>query len=298
MELRQLGYFSKVAELKNFSEAARALCITQSTLSQQIRTLEGEVGAQLFVRDTHNVRLTDVGEALLESARQTLADAKSCMERIRDVQQLRTGEVNIGCTYTFSPLLTETVLAFTKKYPQVKVNIFCKSVEELTKMLERQEIDVMLSYKPAQVPPELESHIIFDNRLAVVVSDTHPLAARQHIRLVDLEHYNLALPAKGMQARSTFDRLTETVDYRFNVVLEINEVNVLLSLVRGSHLVTLLSSATARHCEGIRTLPLENPGCEMEGAFTLRRNTYMKFATQALIDLLRENCTLGLFMGL
>ena len=67
MELRQLRYFVKVAETCNFSEAARALNITQSTLSQQIRQLEGELNAEFFTRDSHHVMLTEVGKEFLPS---------------------------------------------------------------------------------------------------------------------------------------------------------------------------------------------------------------------------------------
>ena len=59
MELRQLQSFVRVAQLKSFSEAARSLYSTQSTLSQQVRQLEHEIGVPLFVRTTHSVELTD-----------------------------------------------------------------------------------------------------------------------------------------------------------------------------------------------------------------------------------------------
>ncbi len=61
MELRQLKYFVKAAETLNFSEASRALFITQSTLSQQIKQLEQELGSALFLRDSHRVMLTESG---------------------------------------------------------------------------------------------------------------------------------------------------------------------------------------------------------------------------------------------
>ena len=67
MELRQLKYFVKVAEMKNFSEAARLLNVTQSTLSQQIKQLEGELGVELFTRNSHHVDLTDIGKEFFPS---------------------------------------------------------------------------------------------------------------------------------------------------------------------------------------------------------------------------------------
>lgn len=66
MELRQLKYFVKIAETLNFSEAAKALCVTQSTLSQQIKQLEEEIGEQLLIRTSHSVALSEAGGAILK----------------------------------------------------------------------------------------------------------------------------------------------------------------------------------------------------------------------------------------
>lgn len=295
MELRQLRYFVKVAELCSFSEASRQLNITQSTLSQQIRQLEEELGVELLRRNSHHVSLTDMGEALLPQSRKTLYEANTCINRIRDINELRAGELNIGSTYSFLPLLKETVLQFIKRYPGVKLNICCHSMETLMKMLTEQKIDVALSYKPSSVQPEIASHILFDNQLAVVVSDTHPLATQSSIRLVDLERFPFAMPAKGLQARNTFDRMIEGSDYRFNVRLEINEVNVLLDLVRTSdRLFTVVSQAAVTRTPGLRTLTLDQQGAQMEGSFHVLRDTYRKRSTREFLKMLCENRSYGM----
>lgn len=295
MELRQLKYFVRVAECLNFSEASRQLNITQSTLSQQIKQLEGELGVDLLVRDSHHVRLTDVGEAFLPQARRTLSAANTCKDRIRDIQQLGGGELNIGSTYSFLPLLKETVLQFIKQYPGVKLNICCHSMETLMKMLGEEKIDIALSYKSPDTHPEITSHIMFDNRLAVVVSDTHPLSSQDNVRLADLERFPFAMPARGLQARNTFDRITQGLDYRFNVRLEINEVNVLLDLVRGSdRLVTVVSQAAVARTPGIKALTLDQTGTQMEGSFHILRDAYTKRATKEFLRMLCENRSYGM----
>lgn len=297
MELRQLRYFVSVAELCSFSEAARQLNITQSTLSQQIRQLESELGVELLIRDSHHVSLSDLGEAFLPQAMQTLSSADTCLDKIRDVQSLGTGELNLGSTYSFLPLLKETVLQFMKQYPGVKLNICCHSMETLLNMLHEHKIDMALSYRPSSIQPDIDSHILFDNKLAVVVSDTHPLVTRGTVRLSDLEKFPLALPAKGLQARNTFDRIVEGLDYRFNVRLEINEVNVLMDLVRASgYLVTVLSEAALVRTPGVKALKLDQQGTQMEGSFHLLRNTYMKRATKEFLRILCENRSYGMAM--
>lgn len=294
MELHQLRYFAKVAETLNFSEAAKELSVTQSTLSQQIKQLEGELGVQLLLRDSHHVELTDVGRAFLPSAHNTLREADTCIDRIRDVQQLNTGTLNIGSTYTFSLLLKETTLEFLKAFPGIKLNIYCDSMESLMCKLRRQEIDVALSYKPTRNYDDIESNILFDNRLTVVVGDTHPLASHRMLRMIDLEKWNLALPAVGMQARHTFDRLVARTDYRFNTVLEINEINALLSMVRSSRLVTLLSRATCSNFPGIVSIPLSVQDCSMEGSYSLLKGRYVKRATREFLQILCSNRSLGM----
>ena len=168
MELRQLKYFCKTAELLSFSEAAKALYITQSTLSQQIKQLEGELGVQLFQRNSHGVTLTEMGIELLPYAKTTMSNAESCIEHIRDVQNLMTGTLNIGVTYTFSPTLNETLLTFMKLHRNVKLNIYNKTMEELMTMLEKRDVDIVLSFKPTHTYDHIESHILFDNYLSVV----------------------------------------------------------------------------------------------------------------------------------
>lgn len=296
MELRQLKYFIKVAELKNFSEASRALNITQSTLSQQIRQLEGELGVELLIRDTHHVHLTDVGEAFLPYAQKTINDAQTCITRIKDVQELNIGELNIGSTYTFSPLLNEAILTFMKQYPGVKINVICKSMEELMTLLEKQQIDIALSYKPTKIYPNIESYNLFENRLAVVVSDTHPFASYKSIRWADIEKSPLALPSKGLQARNAFDRVMEGLDYHFDVRIEVDDISVLLNLVRCSRLVTLLSQATVHRHQGLVAIPLNQKGCDMEGSFHIYRDAYIKRTTKEFMRILCENKTFGMAM--
>lgn len=81
MELRQLRYFVKVAETLNFSEAAKALFVTQSTLSQQIKQLEQDLDTPLLIRSSHSVALTEAGMELLPFALKTLNDAELCVPK-------------------------------------------------------------------------------------------------------------------------------------------------------------------------------------------------------------------------
>lgn len=294
MELRQLNYFVQLAEHLNYSQTSKILCITQSTLSQQIRKLEDELGVQLFVRNSHHVQLTDVGQNILPAAERVIHEANTCLDMIRDVQNLGTGELNIGTTLTFLPLLKETVLEFARLYPGVKLNIVCKSMEELMQKLEKEEIDVALTLSSIEQNERIESHTLFDNNLCIVVSDTHPLAHSKSLRLRDIEKFRLALPSKGMQAREVIDRITKDMDLDLRIGLEINEINILMDVVRGSRFVTLLSGATVHRQPGLVSIPIRQSNCSMKGCFHTRKDSYRNNATREFLKLLCRNKAFGM----
>ena len=294
MELRQLKYFAKVAEMRNFSAAAKTLFVSQSTLSQQIRTLEAELGTTLLIRESHRVELTDTGRAFLPSALHTIAEAEVGVDKIKNIKGLHTGELTIGSTFTFSLLLERAVCEFAKRYPGVKIKVVCREMDELMQMLERGDIDVALSYRPQIEYPNVVSSILFDNWLAVVVSETHPLAHAKEVSLDELKNYHMALPMRGMQARNAFDRIVEGSSLDFKVQLEINEITVLLNLVASTHMVTVVSQATARLHHHLVAVPIKDHRVDMEGCYHLRRNGYVKYAATAFVSLLDENKTLGI----
>lgn len=289
MEIRHLKYFVKIAETLSFSEAAKALFITQSTLSQQIRQLEQEMDAQLFERNNHNVRLTEAGEELLPYARQTLKASQACLDRIQDLQHLLTGTLNIGVTFSFSPILTEALFAFIKLYPKVKLNISYKPMDELMKMLEHDEVDFALTFRPAELNKDIESHFLFDNHLAVIVREDHPLARKESVSIVELEQYDLVLPAKGLQARNAFDLMCAGCNHSLKVRIELNDVNVLLKMVKQSGMMTILSETTIYNEEGFKSIPIDLKIKEMEGCIHVKRNVYQKRSAKEFIRLLGES---------
>ncbi len=288
MELRQLRYFAKAAETLNFSDAAKALNIAQSSLSQQIKQLEDELGVQLFMRNSHSIRLTEAAEVILPFALRTIHDAEACADRIRDLQKLLTGTLNIGVTYSFSPILTETVVSFMKLYPRIKLNIIYKPMSELMTLLGKRELDFVLAFKPTQPVVGVESHFLFQNSLSAVVRTTHPLASKEKISLSELMNYELALPSKGLQARNALDNLI--TDYSdFHIRIELNEVNILLKLIRQTSLVTVLAEDSIYSERDVKAVPLDVPDNEMTGCVHILKDTYHKQSVKEFVRLLSES---------
>lgn len=288
MELRQLRYFTKIAETLSFSEAGRQLFVTQSTLSQQIKMLEEELGIALLVRNSRSVSLTEAGRELLPYARRTIRDCELCVERINDLNNLSIGELNIGVTYSFSSILTETVVTFMKHYPHIHLNIVYKPMSELLELLAHRDVDFVLAFRPTQPTEGVESHILFQNRLSVVADRNHPIAGKDSITLDELATYSLALPARGLQARNAFDAMTAGHS-PFRIMAEMNEVNILLKIVRRTSLVTVLAEDSIYGENDLKAIPIDIPDNEMTGCVHILKDTYHKKSMKEFIRMLTES---------
>lgn len=289
MELRQLRYFAKAAETLSFSDAAKALNIAQSTLSQQVKQLEDELGVQLFERCSHAISLTEAGGELLPLALRTIHDADTCKARIDDLGSLLAGTLNIGATYSFSPVLTETLIEFMHRYPHVRLNIYYKPMAELMDMLKDRAVDFVLAFRPTRRAEEIESHVLFDNHLAVIVRDSHPLASRDRLTFADLAKCDMALPCVGLQARNALDWQLSRYPTPLRIRIELNEVNILLELIKQSNLVTVLAEATVYNQRGVKAIPLDVPSPEMDGCVHVLKNSYRKHSAVEFIRMLRES---------
>lgn len=198
MELRQLKYFKEACELQNFSEAARVLHISQSTLSQQIKQLEDELDVLLFDRIGKRIVPTEAGLAFLSYAVRAIRDAENGKQIIRDLKGIETGVLHVGVTYSMSPLLIAALGLFSKTYPKIKVNVSFGTSEELLDRLEANQLDFVLSFKPEGVSEHLETMPLFSSMLRFIVHCSHPLAELSSITLKRLSETPLILPGKDL----------------------------------------------------------------------------------------------------
>ncbi len=293
MELRQLKYFATVAETLNFSAAAKSLCITQSTLSQQIKQLEEELDVQLFERSVRHVALTEAGEGFLPSAKNALYDAEVGVQRLNDLKKIRTGVLRIGVSYMFNSILAETVLQFTARYPKVQIKVFYGTVLQLKEMLVEGVIDFAMAYKPIDDDEAILSTPLFSTSLGVIVSPCHPLAHFKTLRLETLKKYPVALPTHGMQARSLLDHLLRQNKIELDAQLEINEVNMLLKMTRDGRYLTILSLLAApKDNPKYVVIPLTESGNRLQASVLQLKGRYRKQSAWEFFKLLCDKAEL------
>lgn len=286
MELRQLKYFVEVGRLGSFSLASKSLFITQSTISQQIQKLEEELGVELLTRDTRHVSLSDYGQQFYPSAVQVLEEARAGAERIKDVKALKVGALSVGATYSFSPLLKQTVLDYYRKYPRIRLNLVITSQEELWQKLLDRDLDVALTYKSPLGDDRIESHMLFQSRLCLVGRIGELKGVGKEVSVQDLSRFPLALPSKGLQARDTLEDVLFAQDVKLDIRLEINSVRTLLDLVGSSPLVTILSEEAIHQVQGFEAVPIAHPDGRMDGCYHFLKGSYHKNAARKFIELL------------
>lgn len=289
MELRQLKYFVEVARLKSYSLASKSLFITQSTISQQIRKLEEELGVELLTRDTRHVGLSDYGEQFYPCAVQLLEYAQAGTDRIRDVKNLHVGTLSVGCTYAFGPLLKQTVLDFYKQFPHIRLSIIITSKEELRQKMLDHELDLALTYKSPIGDDRIESHLLFQSRLCLIARKGVLKGVGKEASVQDLTRFPLALPSKGLQARDTLESILYAQNVKLDIRLEINSVRSLLDLIANSSLVTMLSEESIRDIKGLEAIPIAHRDGRMDGCYHYLMGSYHKTSAQKFVELLQQN---------
>lgn len=226
--------------------------------------------------------------ALLPFARNTIYHADSCKARMDDLGNMRCGVLNIGVTHSFSRVTADIVTEFVRLYPNIKLNIHYRTMNELMDLLLHHKVDFVLSYKPMNTPPQIESTPLFVDKLAVIVRKEHSLAARKSVTLADVEKYPMALPSRGLQARMVLDQLLAGSGMTLNTRIETNLVTPLLRLVRKGRLLTILSCSAVQTHPDLCAVPIDDADNMMQGSVHTLKGTYQKVAAKKFLDLLRD----------
>ncbi len=186
MELRQLRSFVAVAEERHFRRAADRLHLTQPSISQQIRTLEAELGVQLFDRNRRGASLTPAGSALLVEARELLSRAQRAVEVTRATGAGRRGRLRLSLTRSLTGGVAGAIVAaYREQYPDVELELGLGTTMLHVEQLHAGEIDVGFVRPPLEVPG-LEELRLGREPMVCVLPSGHRLTRRTVVRPADL----------------------------------------------------------------------------------------------------------------
>ena len=231
MEIRNLMTFVKVAELNSFTKAAKALDYSQSTVSFQIKQLEGELDCLLFERINHTITLTQQGVELLEYAKQ-ICHLTDTFHQHRGSE----GEINAFLRVVTPDSVCEDMMMtnymdFHTRYPGISLQFTTANTDEMFRMLDHNEADLMLT---------LDSHVyrhdyVIAKEEAVcmhfVTGATSPYATSKRLKLQDLVQYPFILTEKGYGYRRLFDQALAKRSLEILPILELGRTDLIIAVL-------------------------------------------------------------------
>lgn len=297
MDLRVLHYFLAVAREQSISAAAKALHLSQPTLSVQLKALEQELGKQLLIRRTkgsRKVMLTEEGMILRKRAEEILELVQITEKEISASEEAVAGDVTIGAGESdMIRIFAKAARHLGEKYPDIHYHILSGNSSFVKEYLDRGLIDFGVVYGPVDTSVYASIRIPFHDTWGVLMRRDCPLADKSNIQPQDLWDKPLIVSAQKTSISplaAWFQRDVETL----NVVATYNLVfNASLLVEEGLGYAMCLDKLI--NVSGDSTLcfrPL-SPRVEAEASIIWKRYQVLSKAAQKLIDALQKCCTLG-----
>jgi DNA-binding transcriptional LysR family regulator len=266
-ELRHLRYFVVVAEELNFSRAATRLHMAQPPLSVAIRQLEDELGTELFLRTTREVKLTDAGRTLLGGARRTLAEADRAVAAAQQAGKGELGELKVAYSWSARfKTLPAIGRALRAQHPDLELLAQEMWNAAMIPALQSGAVDVAIALCP-ELAPDLADEVIRTEPVVAVLPAKHPLAGEEAIPLASLAEETFVFFARelaprlhdslvGLCRRAGFEPKVRSGSFHTGWDLGI--------LSQGAVVAVAPQAVTANLAEGVVAVPLSEPADLLE----------------------------------
>ncbi|WP_163550415.1 LysR family transcriptional regulator, partial [Candidatus Frankia nodulisporulans] len=299
MQLHQLAYFVAVAETRHFTRAAQRMHVAQPSLSQQVRSLEQELGAPLFNRARGNISLTAAGETLLPLARRILADTETARQRVHELLDLRHGTVRLGATPSLcTGFLPDVLRLFHQRYPGIRLLVEEGGSRDLIRDLAGGDLDLALIILPLQSsdPALATSPLIRESLVLVTSRDEPPLVTGRPLYVADLRDHPLVMFRRGYDLRDATVTACREAGFDPTFAIEGGEMDAVLGFVAAGLGSAVIPSMVARRL-GMRVTPFSPPGLQRTIGLARRRDVEPTRAAvelqRALWEYLRDAATTG-----
>ena len=291
MELRQLKYLVSIGEAGTFTAAAKQMYISQSALSQQVKSIEEELGVPLFDRSRNRLQFTQAGELLHQRAKRIVKEVDDAKTAIDELEQLYRGTLKIGVVQTVNAyLMPQVVSSFSSRFPNVRLKIHELSAPQLEEQLHSHELDMGISFRPADYP-ELAFETMFEEELLFIANRAHPLADKSRIDVKTLDKQKLVLLPEGYCTRRIWDQAAEQAGITPEVQIEMNTIGGLLATLQdNSSAGTILPALTMqmKAAESLTSVNLKNPTPKRTVGIVWRNGGYRSKAALEFARLLGE----------
>lgn len=247
MNTRQLEYFISVAEYLSFTKAAEKFYISQTAVTQQIKSLEDHLQVTLFTRSKRQVKLTPAGNLFLTEARNIIKNIDDAVYKTQQVANGFLGTLSIGVMTGYEkndlPLYLKD---FSCTYPNISIDIRKDGMTELLDLVKHNLMDLAFVINPEDHPlkdfdyKEIESY-----SLIVLLPFNHPFCNESTIDLIELQHENFIFVKEtgdGYGQKSMIQNRYREAGFVPNIVQRCNDINTIISMVASNMGIALLPS--------------------------------------------------------
>ncbi len=290
MDLKQLEYFVRVAELGSFTRAAVALDVAQPALSRQVRLLEVELRQSLLTRNGRGAVPTEAGQLLLEHGRGILHQVARAREELGRVRGQLAGRVAVGLPPSVAKVLALPLIReFRQRMPQATVSISESLSIGMQEALGNGRLDIALLYN-AQPSPGVELTPLLEEPLFLVQRGPGP-ARPKPIALRDVADIPLVIPTRPNAIRMLVEAELANVDCRLQVALEVDGVSAILDLVAdgaGAAILSRHAVATSSQPQAFATRPVGAPALRSKLVVAMSSQRPATLTQQAMLRLIQE----------
>ncbi len=287
MELRQLATFLAVAEEGSFTRASDRLHVVQSAVSAGVRNLERDLGARLFERSTHEVRLTEAGRALLPEARATLQAATAARDAVDGVSGGLRGTVTVGTTQGLRAVsVARTLAQFHALHPAVEVHLRHAAGGSAEMALEVRDgrLDLAFVVTAGSAVSGVELTPLATEPIVLVAPSAHPLAKRATVTVARVITQNVADFPKGWGIRAANDRAFAAAGLVRSITYEVNDTVMLVDLIRNGLAVGVMPASLVAESDGVACTPIRDHKVEFVTAIATPLNRRLSAGARALLE--------------
>lgn len=223
MEIRQLRAFVAIAESGTFTAGAQRVHITQAAISMQIRQLENELGAKLFVRAPRRVILTEAGEHLMHRARLILREHDAAQDEIAELAGAERGRLRIGSASAMitTEQLPKILRDLRKQHALAEVTVGSGTSESLVQQILAGEMDLAFVSLPVEARG-IQTERLNEDQLVAIGSPRHRLAKQRTVSAYTLAGEKLILGERGGNTRRLIDQFFAQAGVTISVAMELS----------------------------------------------------------------------------
>ncbi len=285
MELRVLSYFLTIAREENITKAAALLHVTQPTLSRQMMQLEAELGTKLFIRNSHNITLTEQGLLLKRRAQELVSLAEKTKCELKQKAEL-SGTLAIGSgEYQNSRLLAEILAAFHHRHPAIQYEVYSGNSDNIKECIEQGLLDIGFLLEPVEVGKYEFIRSPICEEWGVLVSERSDLAEKECIVPGDLVNRPLILTRRDLIQQELLHWLGKEPE-QLHIVASGNLPYNLASMGRQG-IGVFLNLRLDCHYNGMHYIPL-SPKLESHTVLAWKKNQMMSPAVHAFVEFSKE----------